>query len=97
MDHIIQYQFRGNNYTAWVLLSLREDGCYLFCSPLDQEILMEFGAEIDIVTDCEKVIQKRISNSALYEIKTAILEAAKKLPSFTSFVQMQERKGSMTG
>lgn len=87
MESNIQYQFRGHTYKAIVYLSLQEDGCFIFCSPQDKAIILEFGHEIDIKTDCEKVIQLRITNDKLLEIKTAILDACKKLPAFIAFVQ----------
>jgi hypothetical protein len=82
MDHGILFQFQGKEYTAVVHLSLEQDGCYIFTFLNDTDLISEFGKDIDIHTDCEKVLPDRIFNDSITSLKVAILSAVKKMPQF---------------
>lgn len=82
MEHTIDFHFRGKLYAATVYLSLQEDGCYIFAFFKDKDLITEFGSDVDIHTDCMEVLPDKVTNDHVTALKTAILEAVKKLPQF---------------
>ncbi len=82
MDHRISFHFQGKEYTAVVHLSIEQDGCYIFTFLNDTDLISEFGKDIDIHTDDEKVLPDRIFNDCITSLKIGILDAVKKMPQF---------------
>lgn len=80
MDHHrIFFHSKGKEYTAKAHLSLQEDGCYVFAF-LEDDLIIEFGPDVDIETDCVTVVPDSSNNDSVTALKAAILEAVKKLP-----------------
>ena len=82
MDFKVQFLFRGTYYSAISYLSFDEDPCFIFVSLEGDELIKEFGEEISIKTDCEKVLPKKDSYPELEELRHAIFEAVKQTPLF---------------
>lgn len=85
MEHQINFTYKEQIYPAKVVLSLQDDGCYVFCIIQDSQLIREFGSDIDIPTDGELVLPDRIIGKEVIEFKTAILEAVKKIPEFRNY------------
>ena len=59
MDFKIHFLFRGASYSAIPYISFDEDPCFIFVTLEGEELIKEFGEEINIKTDCEKVLPKK--------------------------------------
>lgn len=82
MDYSVNFIFQGKLYAAEIVLDLSEDPCFVFAFLHDDALIERFGGDIDIKTDCEKVLPGKILDAQLLELKTAILSAVKHTDQF---------------
>ena len=82
MDFKVQFHFRGASYNAIPYISFEEDPCFIFITLEGEKVVKEFGEEISIKTDCEKVLPKKDSYPELEELRKAIFDAVKETQPF---------------
>src|SRR4051812_9929195 len=79
MDLSVQFTFRNKNYTCNIYIDSSADPCLIFVILFDKEIISEFGDEVTIKTDCEKLLPKKDDYPKLIELRQAIFDSVKKI------------------
>lgn len=91
MGNRILFHFKGKKYAALAHLSLQAEGCYIFSFLEDPDLVAEFGADIDIHTDCVEVLPDQTTNNDVTILKKAILDAVKELPEFQAYMVLRTK------
>ena len=79
----IQFTFSKKVHEALVVVDYKIEPCYLFIYFNDgDDLVKEFGPDISIETDLEKVLPMDHSYPDIDELRLAIFEAVKKSPEF---------------
>ena len=75
---LLQFKFRNRQSKAVVIIDFTEAPCYFFVSIKDEVLRKEFGTNISIATDFEKILTKPNRSLTQYDkLKVAIFEAMK--------------------
>lgn len=82
MDLTIQFIFRNKLYSCIVCIDSSEYPCFVFVTLTDKELISEFGDDITIKTDCEKLLPKRDDYAELIELRQSIFDVTKMIPEF---------------
>ena len=83
MTIVLQFKFRNRQSKAVVIIDFAEAPCYLFVDIKDEVLRKEFGANISIATDFEKILTKPNRSLTQYDkLKVAIFEAMKSTREF---------------
>ncbi len=98
MELNVQFKFRNKRYSCSAFIDTSADPCFVFIILEDKALIKEFGEEVTLKTDCEKLLPKADDFAELVELRQAIFVAVKKLPEFidaknklTRFNQSQNR------
>jgi hypothetical protein len=82
MDCFVYYTFRGKVCAARAFFSFEQEPYFIFLWLFDSALINEFGDEISIKTDLEKVLSRKNDYKGLMELEEAIFAALKKEPAF---------------
>ena len=93
MDAKIDFLFRKKLYEGKIFVDGSELPCLVFVILYDQELEEEFGDEITLKTDFEKLLLGKNDYKALAELKEAIFSIARNT---APFVAVKEKWASLT-
>jgi hypothetical protein len=82
MDSIVEFLFRGKLYSAEVFFDTSAMPFYIFCLLYDADLVSEFGQDLTIKTDLEKLLPKKDDCKELVELRQAIFNAARNTSEF---------------
>ena len=82
MDLSIQFIFRKKLFSCTVLIDKSEYPCYIFVLFEDNDLIKEFGDEITIKTDCDRLLAKKDDYPELVELRQSIFNVVKIIPEF---------------
>ncbi|HEY0355621.1 MAG TPA: hypothetical protein VGC29_05420 [Flavisolibacter sp.] len=82
MDYTIKFIFNAKLYPATILLDFKETPCFVYAYLKDPGLISRFGTDIDIKTDCYKVLPGKILDPGLLELKAAIFNVVKNTEQF---------------
>jgi hypothetical protein len=69
-------------FSAMVFFSFEETPFFIFVMFKNKDLILEFGDEITIKTDCERVLPKKDDDPALHELRLAVFNAARHTEAF---------------
>lgn len=90
MDLEIQLPFRNKLYRCTVYIDISEDPCFVFIVLIDDELVIEFGEDVTLETDCVTLLPKADDYTELVALRQAIFDVVKTLPEFS--VAQKKRK-----
>ena len=82
MELNLQFTFRNKDHSCNIYIDSTAHPCYIFVILTDKELIKEFGDEITIKTDCEKLLPKKDDYAQLVELRESIFSAVKTIPEF---------------
>jgi len=80
MDSETQFSFRNTHYFCKTYVDSSAHPCYVFVILLDNGLIHEFGEELTIKTDCEKLLPRTDDHPRLVALRQAIFDSLKKTP-----------------
>jgi len=96
MDAKIEFLFREKLYKAQMFVDGSELPCLVFVILYDKDLVEEFGDEIVLKTDCEKILPRRDDVGALVELTEAIFAIARNTPAFLAVKDKWKNEGLLT-
>jgi len=84
MDLNKRFTFRNKDYRCNIYIDSTAHPCFIFAILLDKDLISEFGDEITIKTDCEKLLPKKDDYTELIKLRQSIFNAVKTIPEFIS-------------
>lgn len=98
MESNLVFTFRNRQNTCNVCIDNSEYPCFIFVTLDEKSLIEEFGEELTIKTDCEKLLVRNDDYTELVELRQAILDAVKLMPEFmvgkTRFLKLWESQSS---
>lgn len=71
----LHFQFREKLYSCIAIIDTTDYPCYIFTIQKDPEIVREFGDEVSIKTDCERLLPKEDDHPQLMDLRLSIFRA----------------------
>jgi hypothetical protein len=88
----LEFFFRGKAFLCEAIIDNTDHPCYIFTIHKDPVIVNEFGEEISVKTDCNRVLPKEDDYPQLVELRMAIFNAATQTEEFQSMTSTITRK-----
>lgn len=73
----ISFPFRQKSYEAKIWFAFNDEPCFLFITLFEEELIKEFGGEVSIMTDGDRLLPKHDDYTELIKLRTAIFNAVK--------------------
>ena len=83
MDFELHFNFRGKQYSCFSLIKVTEHPAIIISYPQAEELVNEFGEEITVRTDFEKLLHHDNEHPHLKSLQQIILDSAKSTPEFS--------------
>jgi hypothetical protein len=77
MEETVQFLYKEKLYPCEAYIDYTEFPCFVFIILSDKGLVQEFGDEITIKTDLEKVLPRKDDYPELVELRKAIFDSVK--------------------
>ena len=77
MEETVQFLYKEKLYQCEAYIDYTEFPCFVFVILNDRGLMQEFGDEITIKTDLEKLLPRKDDYPELVELRKAIFDAVK--------------------
>jgi len=96
MDLELQYSFRRKVHTCKAYIDVSKSPCFIFIDLWSKDLILEFGEEIAIKTDCESLLPREDDYPELICLRQAIFDSIKSTPEFLDarqhYMQLSDRE-----
>lgn len=82
MDLKLNFIFRDTCFSCNAFIDNTDYPCYLFVELTDKDLAREFGEEITIKTDFDKLLPEKDDYPGVMRLQDAILDSVKKIPGY---------------
>ncbi len=92
MDLKLKCSFRNRIFSCNAYIDSTDYPCYVFVELVDKELVSEFGEEVTIKTDFDKLLSRKDDYPKLVLLLVAILDSIKKTPEYEKAKRQCEQK-----